>query len=68
MMRGTLHILQSQHGLTDHDNYHELCRCARAASRQHCRTRDLAQRALSALAIAVYRRLGMTIVLGPPLN
>jgi len=26
MMRGTLHILQSQHGLTDHDNYHELCR------------------------------------------
>mmetsp|Transcript_7505 Transcript_7505/g.12746 ORF Transcript_7505/g.12746 Transcript_7505/m.12746 type:complete len:1077 (-) Transcript_7505:234-3464(-) len=26
LMRGTLHILQSQHGLTDHDNYHELCR------------------------------------------
>lgn len=26
MVRGTLHILQAQCGLADHDNYHELCR------------------------------------------
>jgi len=26
MMRGTLQVLQAQHGLTDHNNYHELCR------------------------------------------
>jgi len=25
-MRGTLQVLQGQHGLTEHDNYHELCR------------------------------------------
>ena len=26
LLRGTLHLLQSQHGLTEHENYHELCR------------------------------------------
>ena len=26
MMSGTLHILNTQCGLSDHDNYHELCR------------------------------------------
>ena len=26
LLDGTLHVLRSQHGLTEHENYHELCR------------------------------------------